>query len=236
MAMKDTSVQECFMKSPNVWFPDFEKELERKSFRYQKSSFHPMLTLLRYFRSEITRDQFLSQFLTQKAPDKLLSADKIPYLQIRAHCLSYQYKEISNAEFDEKILLSFRARPLDDTFSPPFESWNEVIHLISRLEHKTNRLPFYFDGLGWTGYLKGNAARHLYVRTVCDTGDYLCQLLAYSTEDVKDNLNGKYSPEVSVALRLRELCTNYKDGLTTSDEFDCQYLQLAREFCSDIWE
>jgi len=236
MAMEDTLVQEYFIKSRNVWFPDFEKEMERKSLRYQKSSFPSMLALLCYFRSEITRNQFLSQFLTQKAPEKLLSIDRRPYLQIKEYCISYQNKEISSAEFDEKILLSFRARPSDDVFSPSFEAWNEVIHLISRLEEKTNRLPFYFDGLGWIGYLMGNVTRQLYVKTVCDTGDHLCQLLAYGTDAVKEDLNDKYSMEVSVALRLRELCMNYKNGSLSSDEFDCRFLQLAGDFCLDILE
>ncbi|MBR2491450.1 MAG: hypothetical protein IKB65_08225 [Ruminiclostridium sp.] len=236
MAMEDTRDQEYFIKSRNVWFPDFEKEMERKSLRYQKSSFPSMLALLCYFRSEITRNQFLSEFLTQKAPDKMLSTDKLPYLQIKEYCLSYQNKEISDAEFDEKILLSFCARPLDGVFSPPFASWNEVVHLISRVENKTNHLPFYFDGLGWVGYLKGNVTRYLYVKTVCDAGDHLCQLLQYGSDAVKEDLNDKYSMEVSVALRLRELCMKYKDGSLSSDEFDCQYLQLAKDFCSDILE
>ena len=236
MAMEDIGVQEYFIKSCNVWFPDFEKKIEDKGLHYRKISFYAMLTLLCYFRSEITRNQFLSQFLTQKAPEKLLSIDRRPYLQIKEYCISYQNKEISSVEFDEKILLSFRARPSDDVFSPSFEAWNEVIHLISRSEEKTNRLPFYFDGLGWSGYLMGNVTRQLYVKTVCDTGDHLCQLLAYGTDAVKEDLNDKYSMEVSVALRLRELCMNYKNGSLSSDEFDCRFLQLAGDFCSDILE
>ena len=230
---EDTRDQVYFIKSRNVWFPDFEKEIERKRVRYQKSSFLSMLALLCYFRSDITRDQFLSQFLTQKVPDNMFSTDKVLYLQIKKCCLSYQSKDISNADFDEKILLSFRARPLDDVFSPPFEAWNEVVQLISRLENKTNRLPFYFDGLGWIGYLMGNVTRQLYVKTVCDAGDHLCQLLAYGTDTVKEDLHDKYSTEVSVALRLRELCMNYQHESLSSEEFDCRFLQLAGDFCLD---
>ena len=82
----------------------------------------------------------------------------------------------------------------------------------------------------------GNVTRQLYVKTVCDTGDHLCQLLAYGTDAVKEDLNDKYSMEVSVALRLRELCMNYKNGSLSSDEFDCRFLQLAGDFCLDILE
>ena len=71
------------------------------------------------------------------------------------------------------------------------------------------------------------------MKSVCDAADHLCLLLEYGTNAVKEDLKEKYSLEVSVALGLRELCMNYMDGLLSSDQFDCQFLQLTRDFCSD---
>lgn len=116
------------------------------------------------------------------------------------------------------------------------KSNNEISDLISRLRKKSNRLPFYLDGFGWVGYLLGNVTRQEYVNIVGDTGDHLCRLLAYGTDELKKDLNEKYSMEVSVVLRLRKLCIDYKNGLLLQDDFDDQFLQLAREFCSDIPE
>jgi hypothetical protein len=234
--MENVRVLEYFIRSCNVWFPDFEEKIECKEQHYQKRSFHAMLVLLRYFRSEITREAFLFQFFAQDPPEKLLSIDKTPYLQIKEFCAAYQNKEISAAEFDEKVLISFRARPLDGVFSPPFELWSDVVCLISRLERKQKCLPIWFDFLGWTGYLKGNVTIQQYLEIAGDSGDYLCQLLDYGTDAVKEELNKTYSKEVAAALHLRKLCIDYKDELLSQEAFDNRFLQLAKDFCWDILE
>jgi len=233
MAMEDIRDQEYFIKSCNVWFPDFEEAIESKEQRYQKQSVHGMLALMHYFRAEITRQQFLSRFLVQEAPK--LSADKIRYSQIRELCTAYQCKKLSDIEFDEKILLSFRGRPSGDVFSPAVESWDQIKSLISKLERKRT-LPPWLECFGWLGYLKGNVQRKPYAEIVCGEGDYLCQLQEYGVEAVKEDLKNKYSMEVSAALDLRALCMNYRDGSISPDEFDCRFIQLAREFCSDVPE
>ena len=232
--MDDTLVQDYFIRSRNVWFPDFETVIERREQRFRRQSFHAMLALIRYFRSEITRQQFLSQFLADEAPERCF--DETQYTHIRALCAAYQRKEISAAEFDEQILVSFRAKPVDDVFSPPFELWDEAVCLISRLRKKSERLPFYLDGFGWVGYLLGNVPRQFYVKAVGDAGSYLCQLREYGVDAIKEALKETYSMEVSVALDLRKLCIGYKTGAISNEDFDRQFLQLAREFCADIPE
>ena len=233
--MEDTQAQNYFIRSCNVWFPDFETVIENTEPRFWKQSFHALLALLCYFRSEITRKQFLSQFFACEVPKKIFPSDKVLYSQIRLLGSAYQNKEVSNAEFDEQLLLAFRRRPTEDIFSPAFESWDECKRLISKLEKK-RKLPLWFDFVGWLGYLKGNVSRQQYVEVVCSESDYLCQLLSLGTDFVKQELNEKYSMEVSVALHLRKLCIDYKHGLLLPDDFDVQFLLLAKEFCSDIVE
>lgn len=235
-AMEEVWTQEYFIRSRNVWFPDFEEKIEDMDTRCQKRNFHGMLALLCYFRGEITREAFLRQFLAQKAPEKMLLREKTQYIQIKELCLAYQDKEISDAEFDEKVLISFRARPLDGVFSPPFELWSDVVCLISRLERKQKCLPIWFDFLGWTGYLKGNVTIQQYLEIAGDSGDYLCQLLDYGTDAVKEELNKTYSKEVAAALGLRKLCIDYKNELLCQSDFDNRFLHLAKEFCWDILE
>ena len=232
--MEDTQTQSYFIRSCNVWYPDFETKIERREEAFQRESFHAMLALIRYFRSEITRQQFLSQFLADEAPEQSIYETK--YSHIRSLCAAYQRKEISDAELDEQILVSFRAKPVDDVFSPPFALWDEVVCLISRLKKKMERLPIYFDGFCWVGYLLGNMPRQVFVEAVGDAASYLCRLQAYGFEYVKEALKETYSKEVSVALRLRKLCIDYKTGSISNDDFDHQVLELAREFCSDIPE
>ncbi|MBQ9851368.1 MAG: hypothetical protein IJO37_00440 [Ruminiclostridium sp.] len=233
--MEDTQAQKYFIRSCNVWFPDFETVIENMERRFRKQSFHALLALLCYFRSEITRQQFLSQFFACEVPKKLLPSDKVLYSEIRLLGSAYQNKEVSNAEFDEQLLLAFRRRPTEDIFSPAFDSWDECKRLISKLEKKC-KLPLWFDFVGWIGYLKGNVSRQQYVEIVCSESDYLCQLLDFGTDDAKKDLTETYRAETSVVLRLRELCINYKKTILTQEDFDNRFLLLAREFCLDIPE
>ena len=225
-----------FKRSCRVWFPDFENVLERRKQHYQKQSSHPMLALVRYVRSDITRQQFLSLFSPHEMPENFFPTDNILYSRIRALCAAYQDRKLSDGEFDEQILIAFRSGPVDDVFSPPYESWDEILRLISRLETKVSRLPFYFDGLGWIGYLKGNAPRQQYVNLTCDSADYLCLLLEYGVDTIKAALRETYATEVSVALRLRTLCMDCRNGSLLPDDFDHRFLELAQEFCRDIPE
>ena len=233
MAAEDTRVQDYFIRSCNVWFPDFEERMKDKEQRYQKRSFHAMLDLLCYFRSKLTRQQFISRFVSQEAPEKILPSEKALYSQARSLCSAFQTRKISDAEFDEQLLLAFRERPTEDVFAPPFESWDEIKRLIYKFEHK-RKLPVWLDLLGWLGFLKGNVSRQPYAEIVCGEGSHLCQLLEFGTDAVKEDLNGKYSMEVSVALRLRKLGIDYKFNSLSNEDFDAQFLLLAKEFCSDI--
>ena len=237
---ENLTVQDYFVKSKKVWFPDFSEMLETQGELYSKSKYDlsSLLTVLRYFRRELSKKQFATYFLEQKAPEKMLSKQRELYNCAHELCMAYQNQSISNTEFDERLLLAFRHRPTEDVFLPVFESWDEINSLISRLEKKGNRLPIYFDGLGWNGYLKGIVTSRQYVEWHLNwgTGDHLCQLLACGTDEMKKDLNETYSMEVSVVLRLRELCMEYRDQLVSPDSFEAQFLELAREFSSNIPE
>lgn len=230
--------QNYFARSNRIWFPDFEGVVQDEKRRYGKNvnNFSSLISVLRFFQQNLSRSQFVSQFLEQVAPQKMLSKDRQFYNRTRELCISYQNRTISNSEFDEQILLSFRNRPTEDVYTPTYESWTETTLLLSRLKRKEESLPHYFDGLGWNAYLKGivtsrqYAERHL----AWDTGGYLAQLLSYGVD--KANLKEKYSAEISVCIRLRKLCIDYKDALLSKNDFDEQFLGLAREFCSDISE
>ena len=236
--MEENKSQHYFKHSPNVWFPDLEEKMEGAQRRWQRTSFDGMLELLRYFRSEITRQQFLHQFLRQGLPEKLLPSDREKYLQIKTLCTDHLEQKISDAELDEGLLLCFRARPAGDVFAPAFEDWEEIKALISGLEKKSAALPCYFDGLGWCGYLRGLVTSHQYAEGILawDTGGYLAQLCDYGVDSVKTSLRERYQREVSVSLHLRDLCIDYKKELMTTEAFNAQFLQLAREFCADTGE
>ena len=232
--------QDYFVKSPTIWFPDFSEVVENQGDYYGKSSsnFSSFIAILRVFHKELTRAQFAAYFLEQDAPQKMLSKHRKLYNCAQELCTAYRNRLISDVEFDEQLLLSFRNRPTEDVFSPSFESWDDITRLISRLEKKQTRLPVFFDGLAWNSYLKGIVTRRTYVEAHLDwdTGGYLAQLLAYGTDSVKDPLKEKYSTEVSVSMRLKNLCFDYKNDSLSPDDFESQFLQLAREFCSDIVE
>lgn len=235
--------QDYFDKSQKIWFPDFEKVLQEEAEYYDEysnsSNYSGLIAVLCFFRKEHTRAQFVAYFLEQDPPQKkLLTKHRKLYNRAHELCTAYQNQLISDAEFDKQLLLSFRNRPTDDVFAPAPESWEEITLLISRLEAKSKRLPVYFDGLAWSAYLKGIATNQQYVQVQLarDTGGYLAQLLAYGVDSIKKELKEIYSMEVSVCMRLRKLCIDYKEELISSDDFISQFLLLAREFCSDIVE
>ena len=242
------ALQDYFARSNKVWFPDFEETLEQREDLYRRIyGKHPAVvscftSVLQYLRGELSRPQFAEQFLThfseQGEPPRMLSAHRKVYKSAYELCTAYQSRLISNAEFDEQLLLSFRDRPTGDVFSPAFESWDTFKSLISKLEKKSQCLPVYFDGISWNGYLKGNVESRRYAELYLagGTGDYLCQLLEYGADTVKESLKETYSMEVSVALRLRKLCMDYRDELLSHDDFEAQFLLLAEEFCSNIPE
>ena len=43
--MEDTQAQKYFIRSCNVWFPDFETVIENMERRFRKQSFHALLVL-----------------------------------------------------------------------------------------------------------------------------------------------------------------------------------------------
>ena len=231
--MEEKMSENFFVRSRNVWFPDFEEKMDAAQRRCQRTSFHGMLILMRYFRTEMTRQQFLLQFPAQEIPEKCFPSDREKYLQMKALCAAYQNGEISGTELDERLLFCFRARPVEDVFAPAFESWDEIHDLLSRLQRKTDRLPVYFDGLGWSAYLKGLITGRQYAEAhmAFDTGSYLQMLLEYGID--KENLKETYSAEISVCLRLRKLCSDYRYELISTGEFETQFLQLAGEFCGN---
>lgn len=231
--------QDYFVKSQNIWFPDFEKVLQAET-EYcddysDSSNYSGIIAILSFLRKEVTREQFVTYFLEQDPPQKtLFSKHREQYNRVHELCSAYQNHSISDTEFDEQLLLSFRNRPTEDVFSPEPELWDEVTLLISRLETKAKRLPVYFDCLALGVYLKGALTKQQYVKlqSISDTGGYLAQLLEYGVDSVKQELKETYSMEVSVCLRLRKLFIDYKEGLISADEFDSRFLQLVREFCA----
>lgn len=205
--------------------------------RYRKYPvpFDAMLVLLCYFRSEINRQQFLSRFMICGVPQKLLPSDRRMHLQIKEICVAYQCAQISDTDFDEQLMRSFRNRPQDRVFSPPYAEWDENLRLMSRLAKKMNALPLHFDGAAWNGYLSGRVKRTEYANAV------LAWRLAEQLENPlyiadKTEFKKDYAAEISVCMRLHMLCEAYKKEQFSDDSFDLQFLQLAKEFCSDISE
>ena len=230
--------RDLFEQSKQIWFPDLAETLNEEKRLYSKygADFSSLTAVLRFFCRELTRSQFTAYFLEQKPPQKMLSRHRKLYQCAQKLCISYQERAISDAEFDDQLLLAFRNRPTEDVFSPAFETWSEIAYLITLLEKKSQSLPVYFDGLSWGAYLKGIVTGRQYAEAylTVDTGGYLAQLLSYGADSVKASLSEQYSTEVSVCIRLRTLCIDYKHGSLSPVEFGSRFLQLAREFCSDI--
>ncbi len=235
-AEKDRQDQCFFSGSPNVWFPDFMEMVEaaQKHCARYPTPFVSMNALLAYLRKEISRNQFVEQFLAQEVPRKILLSDRRVYLQVKALCDEYRSQNICAAEFDERLLLSFRARPVDDAFSPDFKQWKKITELILRLRQKEKKLPVHFDGIGWMAYLTGRLMRREYVEQhlTWSTGEHLSQYLTYGVG--AEEFAEKYASEITVCMKLRTLCMEYKDGKETAEEFDRQMLNLAQEFCKEI--
>ena len=229
--------QNYFEKSCNVWFPYFEEMIAQMEQRYQKYPvpFTAMLAMISYFRTQISRQQFLAQFFAQEAPQKLLPSDRGKYVQVKKICTAYQNNDICNTDLDEQLLLCFRSRPTDNVFSPAFEEWNDICNLMSRLTKKMKTLPVHFDGTSWNVYLCGKLKRNEYVDVLL-AWKLTEQLLhpAYVTDT--DAFVKKYATEISVCMNLHKLCTEYKNGLFSTDYFDTRFLELAKAFCSDIPE
>lgn len=231
-------LQEYFVRSSKIWFPDFVETIEEEHDRYSRysSDFSGLRALLSFFRGELTRVQFADCFLKYDAPHKMLSKQRRLYYRTQELCVAYQNRSISDVEFDEQLLLAFRNRPTEDVFSPAFESWGEITALISLLEKKSKQLPVHFDGLAWGTYLKGIVTSRQYAAAYLafDTGSHLTQVMSYGAD--KERLRKNYSMEISVCLRLNKLCFDYDNKLLSPDDFKLQFLQLAKEFCSDIKE
>ena len=235
-AEKDRQNQCFFSGSPNVWFPDFMETVEAAQKRCERypTPFVSMNALLDYLRKEISRNQLIEQFLAQEAPRKILQSDRRVYLQVKALCEEYRNQKMCAAEFDERLLLSFRARPVDDTFSPDFKQWEKMNELILRLREKEKKLPVHFDGIGWMAYLTGRLTRSAYVQQYLEwgVGEHLSQYLTYGVG--AEEFAKKYALEIDVCMRLRTLCLEYRDGKEKAEEFDRQMLHLAQEFCEKI--
>lgn len=232
--------QDYFVKSPQIWFPDFEEMLEQREAHYRRLSadFSSLIAVVRFLRGELSRAQFVSQFLEQEAPGKMVSSHRVLYNCAQEVCTAYENRQICDEEFDEKLLLAFRNRPTGDVFTPAPEAWEDVTRLISRLEAKSDRLPVWFDGLGWVGYLKGIVTSRQYaeVHLAQDTAGSLAQLLTYGADSVKESLQETYSREVSVCLQLKNLCCDYRQERISRDDFNARLLLLAGEFCRDFPE
>ena len=235
---KEIPSQDYFEKSQKIWFPDFTEMLEAEEGHYSKyaADFSSLIAVLRFFRKELSRAQFVTCFLELKTPQKMLHKPRDLYTRAHELCTAYQNQSICDTEFDEQLLLSFRNRPTEDVFTPAFELWDEINLLMSRLEEKSRRLPIHFDGTAWNSYLKGIVTRKQYAGCYLafGTGDHLAQVLAYGVD--KENFAKEYSQEISVCLHLRKLCIDYKAALLSPDSFDSRFLELAKEFCVDISE
>ena len=225
-----------FEKPSTIWFPDFEEVMEEKEGSFQKYSFFSGIALIRYFRGELTREQFISEFLAQEMPQKILSREKELYKQIQEWFYAVQQQIMCPADFDAQIFLAFRNRPAEDVFVPALDKQEEICKLMSRLKQKDNRLPLSLFRIPWNPYLSGRFTRKECTELFLASGtyEYLARRVAYGID--KEDLAAKYRTEIAVCLRLWQLCLAQRDNSVSKDSFDTQFVALATEFCADIPE